>query len=123
VSPTGEEAGLGGGRPTLDAEDAGDIDTLASEICDERFSGGVVSDSTNGEDARAEGCKVVSGVGAAARSEMRFAMPQDQDWRFARNARNLAKLIFISDKIAKENDRLRRELLNVVRKGQEIDAR
>ena len=91
----------------FDAEDAGDVDALAAEISDERISGWIVTDSADGKDAGAESRKIVGGVGAAARNEMRFAMAKDQDRRFARNARNFAKLKFIGDKIAKENDRFR----------------
>ena len=84
---------------------------------------GIVPDCANGKDTRAEGSKIVGSVGAAAGSEMRFTMTENQDGRFARDSGDLAKLVFIGDKIAKENDRLRGELVDVVRKRQKIDRR
>ena len=83
VGPAGKDACLGGSRPTLDAENAGDIDTLASEVGDERVASGVIADSADGKHACAEGGKIVGGVGAAAGSEMRFAMAEDEDGGFA----------------------------------------
>src|SRR5208282_1712150 len=83
VRPASEEAGLCGRCPALDAQDAGDVHTFASEIRNKCFSGRIVSDGANGKDARAEGSKVVSGIGPAAGSEMRLAVAEDQDWRFA----------------------------------------
>ena len=72
--------------------------------------GGIVPDYANGKDTRAEGSKIVGSVGAAAGSEMRFTVTENQDGRLARDSGNLAKLVFIGNKIAKENHRLRGKL-------------
>ena len=54
---------------------------------------------------------------------MRFAMTKDQNGRFARDPRNFAKLIFIRDKIAEQNNGFRGKLLDIVRERKKIDGR
>ena len=66
VRPAGEKAALGGGSPAFHAENAGDIDSLAAEMSDQRLSRGIIADRCNGQDSGAERREVVGGVGAAA---------------------------------------------------------
>lgn len=54
---------------------------------------------------------------------MRFAMPKNQNRCFAGNPGNFAKLKFVGDEIAEENDRLRRKLFDTVGKGKKVDGR
>jgi hypothetical protein len=115
VSPASEDARLGRCRPTFHAKHTRDVDPLVSEVLDKSFAGKIIADRADGQDSCAESREIVGRVGAAAGSEMRFAMAENQDRRFARNTRNFAELIFISDKIAEEDDGFRRELLDVVR--------
>jgi hypothetical protein len=77
------------------------------EIGDEGISGWIVPDGTDRHDARAKSGNIVGGIGAASWNEMRFAVAQNQDGRFARDPRNLSELKLISNKITKENHCLR----------------
>src|SRR5579859_1528065 len=53
MGPAGEDAGFGGSRPAFDAKNSRDIDMFASEVGDERITGRIDTDSTNGKDTRA----------------------------------------------------------------------
>src|SRR5271168_2850888 len=108
MGPSSEEASLRRRRPAFHAQHAGNIDAFGAEIVNQRISRGIVTDRTDRKDVRTEGCKIVRGVGAAARNQLRFAMAKNEHGSFARDAGNLAKLKFVGDKIAEENDLLRR---------------
>jgi hypothetical protein len=123
VRPAGKEAGFGRSRPAFYTEEAGEIDAFAAEIVDQRVARGIVADGADGEHPRAEGGKIVGSIGATAGNELRFAMAKNQDGRFARDARNFAELEFVGNKIAEENDGFRREFIDVVGEGHEIDGR
>ncbi len=123
VRPAREKARLRRSGPTLDAENAGDVDAFASEVGDQRVACGVVSDGGDRKHARAEGGEIVGGVCAAAGNETRFAVAKDQDGRFAGDAGDFAELKFVGDEIAEERNRLGRELLDVLRQSEKVDGR
>jgi hypothetical protein len=50
-------------------------------------------------------------------------MLEDQDRRFARDARDFAILEFIGHEITEENDGFRGELLDALTEGEKIDGR
>ncbi len=50
-------------------------------------------------------------------------MFENQDWSFARDARNLPVLKFIGNEIPEENDGPGRKLLDTLSKSREIDGR
>ena len=50
--------------------------------------------------------QIVNRVSAAARNNLRFAMIQDQDRRFARDARNFAVDKYVSHQVAKDDNAL-----------------
>src|SRR5438445_531409 len=85
MRPAGEKAAFGWRGPAFHSENAGNIDSLPAEMSDQRLSRRVITDSGDGQDARAERCKVVGGVGSAAWNNLSFAMSKDQDRRFTRN--------------------------------------
>jgi hypothetical protein len=72
---------------------------------------------------RAESRKIIRGIASASGNQMSFAMAKDENWSFARDSRNFTKLKFVGNKIAEENDPLRRKLLDVISEGQEVDGR
>ena len=106
VNPASKEAGFGGSRPPFETEDTGNIDAFGSEIRDERIAGGIVADRADWHHAGTKSGKIIRGIGAAARSKMRFPVAQNQDRSFARDAGDVAKLVFVGYKIAEENNRL-----------------
>jgi len=89
---------------------------------DQRVSRRVIAHCGDGQDARAERRKVVCSVGAAAGNNVSFAMFEDQDGRFARDARDFAILEFISYEIAEENNGFRGELLDALAEGEKVDG-
>ena len=86
-------------------------------MSDQRISGGIIAYSGDGQNARAERREVVGGVGSAAGNNLSFAMLEDQDGCFARDARDFAILEFIGHEITEENDSFRGELLDALAEG------
>ena len=123
VRPAGEKAALGGGSPAFHAENAGDIDSLAAEMSDQRLSRGIIADRGNRQDSGAERREVVGGVGSATGNNLSLAMLEDQDRRLARDTRDFAILEFIGDEVAEEKDSFRGELLDALAKGEKVDGR
>jgi hypothetical protein len=123
VRPASEKAAFGGRGPALYPKDAGNVNALAAEMSDQRISCRVIAHSGDGQDPRAEGGEIIGGVGAAARNNLSFSMFEDQDRRFARNARDFTILEFVGDEITKENDSFRGELLDALAEGEEINGR
>src|SRR5260370_25112995 len=123
MRPASEKAAFGWRRPALHAENAGDIDSLTAKMSDQRISRGVIANSADGQDSRAERREVVGGVGAAARHNLSFAMFEDQDRRLARDTRDFAILEFIGHEITEENDRFRGELLDALAESKKVDGR
>ena len=109
VSPTSEEARFGGSSPALGANDAGGIDVAVAESVDETIAGIIIADRGNGDNLGAERGEIVGGIGATAGNDLRFAMAEDQNGSFARDAGDFAVLEDVGDKIAEEEDRARRE--------------
>jgi len=101
VRPARQKAALGRRRPALHTENPGNVDSLAVELNDQRVSGEVIAHRCDRQDVRAERRKVVGSVGAASRNNFSFAMLEDQDRRFTRDARNFAILEFIGNEIAR----------------------
>src|ERR1700674_2792845 len=120
VRPAGEKAAFGRRRPALHAENIGNIDALAAEMSDQSIARSIIANRGNGQDARAERSEVVCSVGATAGNNLSFAMFEDQDRRFTRDARDFAVLEFIGHEIAKENNTFRGELLDALAEGEKI---
>jgi len=95
----------------------------ATEMSDESIARRVIPHDGDGQDTRAKRGKIVGSICAAARNELRFAMFENQDWSFARDARNLSVLKFIGNEIPEENDGFGRKLLDAFSKSGEIDGR
>jgi hypothetical protein len=92
-------------------------------MSDQRISRSVIAHGADRQDSRAERRKVVGSVGSAARHNLSFAMFEDQNRRFARDARNFAILEFIGDEITEEHDRFRAELFDALAEGEKVDGR
>ena len=92
-------------------------------MSDQNIARSVIAYDGDGQDARAKRGKVVGGICSTARNELRFAMFENQDWSFARDARNLSVLKFIGNEIPEENDGFGRKLLDAFSKSGEIDGR
>src|SRR5882762_9592451 len=122
VRPARQKAALGRRRPALHTENPGNVDSLAVELNDQRVSGEVIAHRCDRQDVRAERRKVVGSVGAASRNNFSFAMLEDQDRRFTRDARNFAILEFIGNEVAKENDGFAGELLDALAEGEKVDG-
>jgi hypothetical protein len=92
-------------------------------MSDQRLTRGVIANRRDGQDSGAERREVVGGVGSATGNNLSLAMFEDQDRRLARDARDFAILEFIGNKITKENDRFRSELLDALAEGEKVDRR
>jgi len=121
VCPATKDARFGWRRPASDTKNAGNVEMFAPETADQSVARWVVSNRSDGQHASAERGKIIGGIGAATGNKLRFAMAEDEDRRFAGNARNLAKLKFISDEISQQDNRLGRKLLDTFREGEKID--
>ena len=121
MRPPGEKAALGRRRPASHTKDSGNIDAKATEMSDQRVSGGVIAHRSDGQDAGPERGEVVGSVGAAARNNVRFPMLEDEHWGFARNTRDFAILKFVRDEIAKEDNRFCVELFDALAKREKVD--
>ena len=122
VRPAGEVARFGGGGPIAGAEDAGDVDPLAAEELEEFAAAFVVADDAYRQDARAEFCEIVHGVGCAAGIAFAFAMAEDQDGGFARDAGDFAGDEFVEDEVAYYADGLAGEGGDEVEEAGEVDG-
>jgi hypothetical protein len=122
VRPSSEKTPFRWRPPALYAKDAGNVDTLASEMSNQRVASGVIADSCYGQDARAERSEIVGGVGTAAWNNLSFAMFEDQDGGFAGDTGDFAELKFIGNEIAEENNSFRGELLDAFAKGEKVDG-
>ncbi len=83
---------------------------------------GVIPHDGDRQDTRAKRGKIVGGICAAARNELRFAMFENQDRSFTRDTRNLSVLKLISNEIPEKNDGPGRKLLDTLSKSGEIDG-
>jgi len=92
-------------------------------VSDQRVSRGVIAHRRDGQDARTERREIIGGVGSAAGNNLSFAMFDDQDRRFARDARDFAILELIGHEITEENDRFRSEPLDALAEGEKVDRR
>src|SRR5712692_8034767 len=123
VRPAGEKAAFGRRPPAFHAQNARNIDSLAAELSDKHVSSSVITDSGDGQNARAERREVIGSIGSSTRNNPSFAMFEDQDWGFARDARDFAVLEFIGHEIAKENDCFRAELFDALTEAEKVDRR
>jgi hypothetical protein len=114
VRPASQKAAFSRRRPAFHAKNTGNVNSLTAKMSDQRISRGIIANSADRQDSRAERREVVGSVGAAARHNLSFAMFEDQDRRFARDARDFAILEFIGDEITEENNRFRGELLDAL---------
>jgi hypothetical protein len=120
VSPSSKEAGLGRSTPVSNSLDSGNVHAFAAEASDQSISGSIMADRSYGQDARAERRQIIRGVCTAARKKLRLAMTKNQNRSFAGNPGNLAKLKFVGDEIAEDNDGLGGKLFDVAHEGQKI---
>ena len=77
---------------------------LFAKRVEEKASGFVVADNTDGEYGHAERGEVVDGVGATTGDYGPLAMTKDQDRGFARHAGYLAVNELVSDKVGEDGD-------------------
>jgi len=81
-------------------ENSGDWNTFVAKTAEQEASGFVVPDNANRENVYTQISQVVHGVSAPARNDCTFAMPQNQDRSFARDAGNVAEDKFVGNHIA-----------------------
>ena len=122
VCPAGEKAAFGRRRPAFHAENARDIDSQATKMSNQRVPRRVIANGGDGKNVRAERREVVGSIGSAAGNNLSLAMFEDQDRRFARDARDFAILKFIGDEIAEEHNGFRGELLDALAEGEQVDG-
>jgi len=122
VSPSSEEAGLGRSTPVSNSLDSGNVHAFAAEASDESISGSIMADCSYRQDARAERRQIVRRVCTAARKKLGLAVTKNQNRSFAGNSGNLAKLKFIGDEIAKDNDGLGGKLFDAVSERKKVDG-
>jgi hypothetical protein len=106
----------------ISGEDDHVVYAFVAKMSDERVSRFVISHCSDRQYARAERREIVSRVGAASWNSLRFAMFEDEDGGFAGDARDFAVLEFVGDKIPKQDNRFRCELLNAFSKGEEVNG-
>ncbi len=104
VSPAGEEARFGRSGPAFDDFDAGKVDFASFEIFEEHAARFIVANRANGKRFGAERGDVVDGIGAAAGKAGSFAMAENQDGGFARDAGNFAGDEFVEDEVGENGN-------------------
>src|SRR5437879_12576312 len=100
MRPPGEKAALGRRRPASHTKDSGNIDAKATEMSDQRVSGGVIAHRSDGQDASPERGEVVGSVGAAAWNNVLFPMLEVDHWGFARDTRCFVLSVSVTDEIS-----------------------
>src|SRR5690348_10989494 len=105
MGPTAKKPALGRGRPAFHAQDPARTHTFLAKILEESVTCRIIANDRKWHHLCAKSRKIIRGVGAPAGNHLRLAMLQDQDWCFARNARNVAVTKFVGDKIPKDNNR------------------
>ena len=75
-------------------------------MIEERATAGICSQHTDWNNAGTQVCKVVDGVCCATRIRFGTAMAQNQNRRFARNARDFARSEFVEHEVADDANRL-----------------
>ena len=122
VGPAGEEAGLGGGGPISRVNDLGSGNFLLTEDVDEVIAGVIAADSSDGDDLGAEGSEIAGGIGAAAGYDLRFAVAEDEDGSFARDAGDVTVLEGVGDKIAEDENSFGGKAIDDVGEGEDVDG-
>src|SRR5579864_29194 len=119
MRPAREVTRFRGGGPAARANDSRDIHLLAMEVFDEGVSSGVIAYSTHGQNSCGQIDEIVRGIRAAARDYLCLLVTQNQNGRFAKNARDFSGDVFIDDEIAENDDGLpRKRRDNIQQAGQ-----
>ena len=101
----GKNAGLRDGRVAFVFEYAADGNALVTKIFQEHPSGLVVTHDPDWQDIHAQVRQVIRGIGPASGHDGALAMFQNQDWSFARHARNLPKNKLVGYQVSQQRHR------------------
>src|SRR5579864_2675880 len=120
MRPAREVTRFRGGGPAARANDSRDIHLLAMEVFDEGVSSGVIAYSTHGQNSCGQIDEIVRGIRAAARDYLCLLVTQNQNGRFARDARDFSGDVFVDDEIAENDDGLPRKCRDNIQQAGQI---